>query len=96
MKLTDQDYQARFSAYLKEQGTPATGVGDSSAWLAMKHAEFREILHNEGYEIAESVEREETKSDTSQTKSAPFDGRTMTKTFRFKSGQSFSFGGKED
>ena len=95
MKLTYQEYDARFSAYLKEQATPATGVTDSSAWLAMKHAEFREILHNEGYEIEESAEREETKCDAYHTKSVPFDGRTMTKTYRFKGGQSFSFE-KED
>ena len=95
MKLTDQEYEARFAAYLKEQGTPATGVMDSSAWLAMKHAEFREILRSAGYEIEESAEREPTKTDSSQTKSVPFDGRTMTKTYRFKGGQTFSFG-KED
>ena len=96
MKLTDQEYEARFSVYLKEQETPARGVMDSSAWLAMKHAEFREILHNEGYEIEESAEREETKCDAYHTKSVPFDGRTMTKPFRFKGGRAFSFGGKED
>ena len=92
MKLTDQEYEARFSVYLKEQETPARGVMDSSAWLATKHAEFREILHTEGYGIEESAKE----TDASHPKSVPFDGRTMTKTFRFKGGRSFSFGGKED
>jgi hypothetical protein len=48
-------------------------------------------------QIPEAVDPKKTEADSNQGKTTdvPFDGRTMAKTYRFKGGQTFSFG-RED
>jgi hypothetical protein len=89
MNLTDQDYQVRFAAYLKEQGpNPSTDVTGSSEWVSLKHSEFREILRREGFEIEgyekdRAVEDSQVEKGSASAEKPSISFERYNKTYRF-------------